>query len=64
MDKLLALKWATPSGFDRSVGLGAYAMWSIGRYSGPTQISEAGLFGSIIARDGAYGWAGKVQYMY
>jgi len=32
----LAVKWATPNGFDRSVELGAYATWYIGRHSGPT----------------------------
>jgi len=32
----LAVKWATPSGFDRSVEFGAYATWFIGRHSGPT----------------------------
>jgi hypothetical protein len=32
----LAVKWATPSGFDRSVEFGAYATWYIGRHSGPT----------------------------
>ena len=32
----LAIKWATPSGFDRSVEFGAYATWYIGRHSGPT----------------------------
>jgi hypothetical protein len=31
----LAVKWATPNGFDRSVELGAYATWYIGRHSGP-----------------------------
>jgi Protein of unknown function (DUF1329) len=31
----LAAKWATPNGFDRSVELGAYATWYIGRHSGP-----------------------------
>src|SRR3989441_11064487 len=36
MDGVLALKWATPSGFDRSVEFGAYATWYIGRHSGPT----------------------------
>jgi Protein of unknown function (DUF1329) len=33
----LAVKWATPSGFDRSVELGAYATWYIGRHSGPIE---------------------------
>ena len=32
----LAIKWATPSGFDRSVEFGAYGTWFIGRHSGPT----------------------------
>jgi hypothetical protein len=32
----LAVKWATPNGFDRSVEFGAYATWYIGRHSGPT----------------------------
>jgi hypothetical protein len=32
----LATKWATPNGFDRSVELGVYATWFIGRHSGPT----------------------------
>jgi hypothetical protein len=113
----LAVKWATPSGFDRSVEFGAYATWYIGRHSGPTDNpddcylkdiifgvspydvvgvstlewwhtdpatwqsiwafvptirrvrrltasnSSEGLFGSIIARDDGYGWAGKIQYM-
>jgi hypothetical protein len=31
----LAVKWATPGGFDRSVEFGAYATWYIGRHSGP-----------------------------
>ncbi len=31
----LAVKWATPTGFDRSVEFGAYARWNIGRPSGP-----------------------------
>jgi len=31
----LAIKWATPTGFDRSVEFGAYAKWYIGRHSGP-----------------------------
>ncbi len=31
----LALKWATPGGFDRAVDFGAYATWFIGRHSGP-----------------------------
>ncbi len=31
----LAVKWATPGGFDRSVEFGAYATWFIGRHSGP-----------------------------
>jgi hypothetical protein len=30
----LAVKWATPTGFDRSVEFGAYATWYIGRHSG------------------------------
>jgi hypothetical protein len=30
----LALRFATPSGYDRSVELGAYARWYIGRHSG------------------------------
>jgi hypothetical protein len=113
----LAVKWATPAGFDRSVEFGAYATWYIGRHSGPTHNPDEtylknivfgvapydvvgvstlewwytdpekwqsvwayvptirrvrrltasntseGLFGSIIARDDAYGWAGKIQYM-
>src|SRR5499433_1096317 len=113
----LAIKWATPTGFDRSVEFGAYATWYIGRHSGPTDNpddcylkdiifgvapydvvgvstlewwhtdptqwqsiwafvptirrvrrltasnSSEGLFGSILARDDAYGWAGKIQYM-
>ncbi len=113
----LAVKWATPTGFDRSVEFGAYATWYIGRHSGPTDNpddtylkniifgvapydvvgvstlewwhtdpatwqsiwafvptirrvrrltasnSSEGMFGSIIARDDAYGWAGKIQYM-
>ncbi len=112
-----ALKWATPTGFNRSVEAGAYATWYIGRHSGPTENpddcylkdiifgvapydivgvstlewwhtdpaqwqsiwafvptirrvrrltasnSSEGLFGSIFARDDAYGWAGKIQYM-
>lgn len=33
----LAIKWATPNGFDRSVEFGAYATWYIGRHSGPTK---------------------------
>jgi len=33
----LAVKWATPSGFDRSVEFGAYATWYIGRHSGPIE---------------------------
>ena len=33
----LAVKWATPTGFDRSVEFGAYATWFIGRHSGPTE---------------------------
>jgi hypothetical protein len=33
----LAIKWATPSGFDRSVESGVYATWFIGRHSGPTE---------------------------
>jgi hypothetical protein len=37
MDWFLALKWATPSEFDRSVEFGAYATWYIGQHSGPTQ---------------------------
>jgi hypothetical protein len=113
----LAVKWATPGGFDRSVEFGAYATWYIGRHSGPTANpdetylkdiifgvapydvvgvstleywftdpekwqsiwafvptirrvrrltaanSSEGLFGSAIARDDGYGWAGKIQYM-
>jgi hypothetical protein len=113
----LAVKWATPTGFDRSVEFGAYGTWYIGRHSGPTENpddcylkdiifgvapydvvgvstlewwhtdpaqwqsiwafvptirrvrrltasnSSEGMFGSIIARDDAYGWAGKIQYM-
>jgi hypothetical protein len=113
----LAVKWATPGGFDRSVEFGAYATWYIGRHSGPmnnpdetylkdiifgvapydvvgvstleywftdpekwqsiwafvptirrvrrltASNSSEGMFGSIIARDDAYGWAGKIQYM-
>jgi hypothetical protein len=113
----LAVKWATPTGFDRSVEFGAYATWYVGRHSGPTDNpddcylkdiifgvspydvvgvstlewwhtdpatwqsiwafvptirrvrrltasnSSEGLFGSIIARDDSYGWAGKIQYM-
>jgi hypothetical protein len=113
----LAVKWATPTGFDRSVEFGAYATWYIGRHSGPTENpddtylkdiifgvapydvvgvstlewwhtdptqwqsiwafvptirrvrrltasnSSEGMFGSIIARDDAYGWGGKIQYM-
>ncbi len=31
----LALKWARPTGYDRSVEIGAYARWNIGRHSGP-----------------------------
>jgi hypothetical protein len=31
----LAARFATPAGFDRSVELGAYARWYIGRHSGP-----------------------------
>src|SRR5215510_10868638 len=31
----LAVKWATPAGFDRSVEFGAYATPYIGRHSGP-----------------------------
>jgi uncharacterized protein DUF1329 len=31
----LAIKWATPTGFDRSVEFGAYGRWYIGRHSGP-----------------------------
>jgi uncharacterized protein DUF1329 len=31
----LAIKWARPSGFDRSIEFGAYARWNIGRHSGP-----------------------------
>src|SRR5438477_6861458 len=113
----LALKWVTPSGFDRSVEFGAYGTWYIGRHSGPidnpddcylkdiifgtspydvvgvstlewwhtdpekwqsiwafvptirrvrrltASNSSDGLFGSIMARDEGYGWAGKIQYM-
>jgi len=33
----LAVKWATPNGFDRSVEFGAYATWYVGRHSGPTE---------------------------
>jgi hypothetical protein len=33
----LAVKWATPTGFDRSVEFGAYATWYIGRHSGPIE---------------------------
>lgn len=32
----LALKWVTPTGFDRSVEMGIYATPFIGRHSGPT----------------------------
>lgn len=32
----LAVKWATPNGFDRTVDFGTYATWFIGRHSGPT----------------------------
>jgi hypothetical protein len=113
----LALKWVTPTGFDRSVEFGAYATPYIGRHSGPidnpddtylkdiifgvapydvvgvstlewwhtdptqwqsiwafvptirrvrrltASNSSEGLFGSIIARDDPFGWAGKIQYM-
>jgi len=113
----LAIKWATPTGFDRSVEFGAYATWYIGRHSGPTDNPDdtylkdiifgvapydvvgvstlewwftdpekwqsiwafvptirrvrrltaantsEGIFGSVIARDDPYGWAGKIQYM-
>lgn len=113
----LALKWATPLGYDRSVEFGTYATWNIGRHSGPqhnpddttlkdlifgvapydvvgvstlewfpndpekwqsiwafvptirrvrrltASNSSEGLFGSAIARDDVYGWAGKIQYM-
>ena len=31
----LALKWVTPSGFDRSAEFGTYGTWYIGRHSGP-----------------------------
>ena len=33
----LAVKWATPNGFDRSVEFGAYATWYVGRHSGPVE---------------------------
>src|SRR5262245_32665499 len=33
----LAVKWATPNGFDRSVELGAYATWYVGRHSGAVE---------------------------
>jgi hypothetical protein len=33
----LSIKWATPSGFDRLVEVGAYATWYIGRHSGPIE---------------------------
>jgi hypothetical protein len=33
----LALKWATPTGFDRSVEFGAYGTLYIGRHSGPIE---------------------------
>jgi hypothetical protein len=113
----LAVKWATPTGFDRSVEFGAYANWYIGRHSGPmdnpddcyqkdlifgtspydvvgvsnltwwhtdpemwqsiwafvptirrvrrltASNSSEGLFGAIMARDDAYGYSGKIQYM-
>ncbi len=114
----LAIKWARPSGFDRSVEFGAYARWNIGRHSGPpsdnpddcylkdllfgvapydvvgvsnmtwwhtdpdkwqsvwafvptirrvrrltASNSSEGMFGSTMARDDAYGWGGKIQYM-
>jgi hypothetical protein len=113
----LAIKWARPSGFDRSVEMGAYARWYIGRHSGqqdnPDDVylkdlifgvapydvvgvsnmtwwhtdpdqwqsvwayvptirrvrrltasnSSEGMFGSTMARDDAYGWGGKIQYM-
>jgi len=114
----LAIKWARPSGFDRSVEFGAYARWNIGRHSGPptdnpddcylkdllfgvapydvvgvsnmtwwhtdpdkwqsvwafvptirrvrrltASNSSEGMFGSALARDDAYGWGGKIQYM-
>lgn len=113
----LAMKWVTPTGFDRSVEFGAYATPYIGRHSGPidnpddtylkdiifgvapydvvgvstlewwhtdptqwqsiwafvptirrvrrltASNSSEGLFGSIIARDDPFGWAGKIQYM-
>jgi len=115
----LAVKWARPSGFDRSVEFGAYARWNIGRHSGPpgadnpddcylkdlifgvapydvvgvstmdywytdpdkwqsvwafvptirrvrrltASNSSEGMFGSTMARDDAYGWGGKIQYM-
>jgi len=113
----LAVKWATPTGFDRSVEFGAYANWFIGRHSGPmdnpddcyqkdlvfgtspydvvgvsnltwwhtdpemwqsiwafvptirrvrrltASNSSEGLFGAIMARDDAYGYGGKIQYM-
>jgi hypothetical protein len=36
----LAIKWATPSGFDRSIEMGAYASWYIGRHSGPTENAD------------------------
>jgi len=113
----LAVKWATPNGFDRSVEFGAYATPYIGRHSGPmdnpddvylkdiifgvapydvvgvstlewwhtdptqwqsiwafvptirrvrrltASNTSEGMFGSIIARDDPFGWAGKIQYM-
>ena len=115
----LAIKWARPSGFDRSVEFGAYARWNIGRHSGPpgaddpdvcylkdlifgvapydvvgvatmdywytdpdkwqsvwafvptirrvrrltASNSSEGMFGSTLARDDAYGYGGKIQYM-
>src|SRR5262249_22891943 len=33
----LAVKWATPTGFDRSVEFGASGTWCVGRHSGPTE---------------------------
>ncbi len=30
-----SIKWVTPNGFDRSVEVGAYVTWYIGRHSGP-----------------------------
>lgn len=44
----LAIKWATPTGFDRSIDVGAYATAYIGRHSGPLDNSDETYLKDII----------------